>query len=538
MTLSPRLPSFKRCIASFCAALSLLFVLGNASAAEVTPPRIVGDVTGDGRVTLLDATRTMRLAVGLEPASDEDRFRGDVSPTPGAGQREGWPVGDGRINVGDALAILRHLVGLPGGPWADSTQPVSFARVHKEVFLRSCAASSCHNSNSRRAGLDLENPLEAFALLVNEGASNTAASEAGKKRVVPGQPESSFLLTKLKGSTNEDEGARMPYGAPSLSDAQIDLVKNWIADGAHFDLDDGTLPDSVEPGVDPKEEDVTLPVPPPDKGFQISLGPFPVPPGGEIQRDYFLKTPNTEPRWIKRIEYAYNKGSHHLLVFKSDTEDVPDHVETKFGISLNSNWQLILGGQNEAFTSEYPGGVATYLLPRQQMDFQIHYVNTSTQSTPTGRGKLVANFWYADPSEVTARASFLFGAKLFFSLPAHFQTTLSREFTFPYDVKLFALAGHYHSRGRRYRIYRWDGKKRGEMVYESKEWDDPGYQTYHPPLEVKAGTGFSFEAVYQNDTDHIIQEGPYAETQEHLFYFGWTYRDGVKDGQDYLDFGY
>ncbi|MBW3625739.1 MAG: hypothetical protein KY468_20280 [Armatimonadetes bacterium] len=537
MTIFTPLKRLSRLLAPLL-ALGVSLVLPHGAVAQELPRTIIGDLTRDGKISVADAVRALRISVSLDASTEEDRYRGDVSPTPGVGPRAGKPLGDGRVDVGDALTLLRRAAGFPGGPWADPANPVSFARIHKEILRPGCATSSCHNANARRAGLNLEDPLEAFALMVNHDSTNAAALAQGKKRVVPGKPEESFLVTKLIGPTDEDEGARMPYGADPLSETQINLVKEWIAGGAAFDLDDGTLPDATDPVIDPKAEDVTLPVPPPDKGFQISLGPFDVPRGQEIQRDYFLKTPNTEPKWIKRIDYAYNKGSHHLLIFKSDTADVPDHVETKFGISLDANWQLILGGQNEAFASEYPAGIATYLQPRQQMDFQLHYVNTSTQSTPTGRGKLVANFWYADPSEVTARASFLFGAKVNFSLPPRATTTLSRSVVFPHDVKVFALSGHYHSRGRRYRIFRWDGKQRGALLYESKEWDDPGYQTYTPPLEIKAGTGFTFEAVYQNDTDRTIREGPYAETQEHLFYFGWIYRDGVLNGQDYFDFGF
>src|SRR5262249_27653838 len=161
-----------------------------------------------------------------------------------------------------------------------------------------------------------------------------------------------------------------------------------------------------------------------------------VPQGQEIQRDYFMKTPNTEDRWIKRIDYSYNKGSHHLLVFKSDNQDLPDHVETQFGLFLFfGGWQLILGGQNEALTTNYPPGVGTLIKAHEQMDFQLHYVNTGLQQTPTGRGKLVMNFWYADPGEITAKAGFLFGRKSGFVLPPMQTTVETRSFIFPRDVK-------------------------------------------------------------------------------------------------------
>jgi hypothetical protein len=501
---------------------------------------ILGDLNGDGRITVSDVTKALRLSIGLETATDIDLLRGDVGPMPGSGPNAGKPLGDGAINVTDALLLLRHVAGLPGGPWTDPKNPVSFARIHKEIFLQSCATSSCHNSNARRAGLDLENPLEAFALLVGHDAANDAAIREGKKRVAAGQPDASFLMTKLTGPT-EDEGVKMPYGTDGLPADQIERIRQWIMAGARFDTDDGTLTgDSGTPTVDPKAVDVTLPPPPPNQGFQMSFGPFDVPQGQEIQRDFFAKTPNADERWIKRVEYAYNKGSHHLLIFKSDATDVPDHVETKFGIFLTPDWQLVTAAQNEAVTSEFPKGVGMRLSAHQQMDFQMHYVNLGSQVTPTGRGKLVVNFWYAEPGETTARAGFLFGTKIGFTLPPHQETTLFRNFVFDQDVKVFAMVGHFHSRGRQFRIYRWDPatQERGDLVYESKEWDDPRYATFDPPLLVKADMGLTFEAVYQNDTNRLISEGPYAATEEHLFYWAWFYRDNEMEGKNYLDAGF
>jgi hypothetical protein len=55
---------------------------------------------------------------------------------------------------------------------------------------------------------------------------------------------------------------------------------------------------------------------------------------------------------------------------------------------------------------------------------------------------------------------------------------------------------------------------------------------------MKSGTGLSFEATYQNDTNRLISEGPYAATEEHLFYWAWFYRDNELDGPNYYDIGF
>jgi hypothetical protein len=54
------------------------------------------------------------------------------------------------------------------------------------------------------------------------------------KRVEPGDPEQSLLIWKIRPSEPESEyGSRMPYSFNSLSPVQVELVRQWIADGAH-----------------------------------------------------------------------------------------------------------------------------------------------------------------------------------------------------------------------------------------------------------------------------------------------------------------
>jgi alpha-tubulin suppressor-like RCC1 family protein len=62
-------------------------------------------------IALGDALRALRIAVKLIPATPADLVHGDVSPT----DAFGVPNPDGDITLGDALGILRKVVGLPSG---------------------------------------------------------------------------------------------------------------------------------------------------------------------------------------------------------------------------------------------------------------------------------------------------------------------------------------------------------------------------------------------------------------------------------------
>ena len=70
-----------------------------------------------------------------------------------------------------------------------------------------------------------------YAALV--GKPSTSSLCAGKIFVVPRHPESSLLLQKLL--PNPPCGLRMPNGGATLSDAQVELVRSWIAAGAPND---------------------------------------------------------------------------------------------------------------------------------------------------------------------------------------------------------------------------------------------------------------------------------------------------------------
>ena len=53
-------------------------------------------------------------------------------------------------------------------------------------------------------------------------------------RVTPGDPDNSYLIMKLEGNP-AILGNRMPDGGPYLSQAEIDVIRRWIRDGAHDD---------------------------------------------------------------------------------------------------------------------------------------------------------------------------------------------------------------------------------------------------------------------------------------------------------------
>lgn len=119
-----------------------------------------------------------------------------------------------------------------GGGVADGGT-VSFARDIRPIFDRfpsdpaGPGCKLCHyRTQSSHVGLDLGG-LDLTTL----GSLREGGGTSGSKIVVPGRPEESALVQKLKGTY--PFGTRMPKsGPPFLSQAEIDLISTWIAQGA------------------------------------------------------------------------------------------------------------------------------------------------------------------------------------------------------------------------------------------------------------------------------------------------------------------
>jgi hypothetical protein len=109
----------------------------------------------------------------------------------------------------------------------------TFATLQRKVFTPSCATLSCHGAGNA-GGMTLAAGA-AYANLVGVPPSNSAALAAGLLRVVPGDPDRSFLLRKLEGTLGPDEGQAMPRVGSQLPPKLIDLVRRWIAAGAPAD---------------------------------------------------------------------------------------------------------------------------------------------------------------------------------------------------------------------------------------------------------------------------------------------------------------
>lgn len=150
-----------------------------------------------------------------------------------------------------ALPLLASVtVSACGGETDDS---VTYDDDVQVLFAQRC--TTCHHASSP-INVDIQNPFTPETGLVysnNTWAEEWPADYASlngryTRNVVPGDPDSSFLMAKLTDAydqiPNNHGGEVMPLQIPRLTEAEVGVLETWITNGAQ---DDAYFADNVKP---------------------------------------------------------------------------------------------------------------------------------------------------------------------------------------------------------------------------------------------------------------------------------------------------
>ena len=107
-------------------------------------------------------------------------------------------------------------------PVFDQTRQPVFVYRGMGSYGGCTAATPCHTGTAVGARLNLADASTAYAGLVNVASVSSLC--AGTIRVVPGDPDRSCLVLFYEGRLRDD--------LQWVGDAEIDLVRRWIAQGA------------------------------------------------------------------------------------------------------------------------------------------------------------------------------------------------------------------------------------------------------------------------------------------------------------------
>lgn len=422
-------------------------------------------------------------------------------------------------------------------------EPSSFNRIQTQIFDTQCV--SCHVAGNRFAtesGLVLD-AARSYTSLVGMRPTNPEARADGLLLVSPHSADRSLLYHKLHwdaGHHARSYGAPMPLGGESLSVGEIEFIRRWIEAGAPRTgdvVDAKLLEDKTRPSTA-----AFTPLSPPERGFQLKVGPFTVQPQFEREIFVYRRVGNPTEVLVNRIETKMRANSHHLLLYTFNSS-MPSQLVPAFDVvrdlrnpngSMNFANMLAMGyhvffAGAMAQTSDYrfPAGVALRLPANAALDMNSHYVNKTNSELS---GEAYANLHTVDASQVQHVASTLNLPNMSFELPPKQRTTIFKTFIagssdFPVgpdgSVRILMLTSHMHARGEKFVIRITGGPRNGEIVYTNTDWEHPAIVNYTPVIVLKRGEGLTSEVTFNNTTDRTIRFGLTSEDEMDIIFGYW-----------------
>ena len=198
-----------------------------AEAMLTVDQQTVGVVVTPGSASLL-TTLTLQLSGTAR----------DANGNPVQGVTVTWGTGDGGVaTVSGSGLVTAQGVGMTtitasgdgqSGNASITVSTPSLASHVQPILTASCALSGCHAGVSPQEGMNLS------AGLMHSNTVNVPSNQSSLDRIEPGLPNQSYLVHKIQGTqgTVGGSGAQMPFGGSPLSQANIDIIRAWIADGA------------------------------------------------------------------------------------------------------------------------------------------------------------------------------------------------------------------------------------------------------------------------------------------------------------------
>ncbi|HVW30464.1 MAG TPA: hypothetical protein VHC69_34140 [Polyangiaceae bacterium] len=257
-------------------------------------------------------------------------------------------------------------------------------------------------------------------------------------------------------------------------------------------------------------DDKCIMPPPPDKGYQLHIGPsnyqnpeaaYVLQPGQEETTDFPATSTNDTDVYFFYRQYRLRPTTHHAIITAGNVGGIAGLGRIA---TANASGEYPANG----ITAPEDTGVGIKLAAHASIDVSFHTINTS--ATPQLR-ELWINFWYKDASQVTQPATewFNIGDPLF-SVPPHTSTTLG-----PYTCnvsgtgRLLWLYGHRHANNTRFTVTRIRGTQK-DVIYDADNWEEPLLLNYsslvtNPAPDIANGVEGGWSGILPMQTGDVVQ---------------------------------
>ena len=247
--------------------------------------------------------------------------------------------------------------------------------------------------------------------------------------------------------------------------------------------------------------------------YQMAMTPVDVAPGTEVYKCQDFDNPFGKDVAVVSSESIMVKGAHHFAAFRINGLTAASVMNCPAG-GLEAH-EFIHASQQLDQVTTYPANVGRFLPASDGIRLMVHFLNVTgaTVHVPTS-----FSMKYVEADQVQYKAAAVFLNNLAVSAPPG-QSTSSKSWMFPSDIKLLVAVSHMHEHGVGFTSSMSDGR----MVYESTQWSEPQAATFDPPMEIAGGTGITWTCSFQNDTGKTLVFGQSASQNEMCIFNGVYY---------------
>ena len=234
---------------------------------------------------------------------------------------------------------------------------------------------------------------------------------------------------------------------------------------------------------------------------------------------------NEEELWVNAVELVTGGGYHHsnwFFVPEGELDYPPGLWKNCYNKGFHEIDAAVAGGvlfaqstQVDTERQEFPAGVAVRIPPYSRIIGATHLLNVMPEPLET---ELHMHLWTIEADAVSVPLTPFRLSYLDLDIPAQSKADFTGECEIrtsyeaiagePYDMELYWVLPHYHSRGDGFELTHLGGDKDGESIFEVGEFStEPFGVVFDPPISLSGSDGLRFTCRYDNELEKPIHWG-------------------------------
>ncbi len=392
--------------------------------------------------------------------------------------------------------------------------PLSLPRTAATIAALTLALGACDS--------DPKDPGTTQDVTVPDGTEETTTAETSEGDVAAEVEQDTAAETAPETSPETTAETTPETSSETTAETTAETTEDTTED---------TSPDTTEDTTaDTTPSDaIVLPTerPPITTTSSTFVGDWQMTTGQEATKCVVKRLDNPDVLWVSQIRTQLAKGSHHLIIYKSEetVERTTPFNCDPFVETLKGNTFPLMITQIREETLAFPNGVAFKFEPNQMVRLEAHYNNYFPDTTITAHGDV--HFDGIAAEDVVAEANMLFYGNPDFEIPPGKYSTPWRYLSVLPNTHVFAVTGHTHAYGTNVEIaMSTNVDDEGMSLYPMEDapfvWDEPPVETFDPALTFDGNQGFRYRCSWDNTTNNDLGFGESAN-QEMCFLWAYYY---------------